>query len=116
MRNENIVPREPIEREVTPQAVPIGELRAAPGPETSIPDDTAVTNAKAAPSAERAGATSGPYRLLEPIGEGGMGVVFLAEQLRPVWRKVALKVVKPGLDTKQVIARFEAERQALAVM
>ena len=65
----------------------------------------------AAPPAERAGATIGRYKLLERIGEGGFGVVYMAEQLTPVRRKVALKVIKPGLDTRQVIARFEAERQ-----
>jgi eukaryotic-like serine/threonine-protein kinase len=53
---------------------------------------------------------------LEQIGEGGFGVVFLAEQTQPVRRKVALKVLKPGMDTRQVVARFEAERQALAIM
>jgi serine/threonine protein kinase len=58
----------------------------------------------------------GPYKLLEQIGEGGFGVVFLAEQMAPVRRKVALKIIKPGMDTRQVIARFEAERQALAMM
>jgi serine/threonine protein kinase len=58
----------------------------------------------------------GPYKLLKQIGEGGFGVVFLAEQERPLRRKVALKVIKPGMDTRQVIARFEAERQALAMM
>src|SRR6056297_2998504 len=58
----------------------------------------------------------GPYKLLEPIGEGGMGVVYLAQQSNPVRRKVALKVIKPGMDSRQVIARFEAERQALAMM
>jgi serine/threonine protein kinase/tetratricopeptide (TPR) repeat protein len=62
------------------------------------------------------GTVIGPYKLLEPIGEGGFGVVFMAEQQRPVRRKVALKVLKPGMDTRQVIARFEAERQALALM
>jgi serine/threonine protein kinase len=62
------------------------------------------------------GSRVGPYRLLSPIGEGGMGAVFLAEQTRPVQRLVALKVIKPGLDSCQVIARFEAERQALALM
>ena len=56
------------------------------------------------------------YQLLQQIGEGGCGVVFLAEQQEPVRRRVALKVVKPGMDTKSVIARFEAERQALALM
>jgi serine/threonine-protein kinase len=69
----------------------------------------------AAPS-ERVGATVGRYKLLERIGEGGFGVVYMAEQQHPVRRKVALKVIKPGLDTRQVIARFEAERQALALM
>ena len=63
-----------------------------------------------------AGATIGPYQIRERIGEGGMGVVFVAEQSEPVQRKVAIKVIKPGMDTKEVIARFEAERQALAFM
>ncbi len=58
----------------------------------------------------------GPYKLLEEIGEGGMGVVYMAEQMRPIYRKVALKIIKPGMDSRQVIARFEAERQALAMM
>jgi non-specific serine/threonine protein kinase/serine/threonine-protein kinase len=58
----------------------------------------------------------GPYRLLDILGEGGFGVVYLAEQMRPIRRRVALKLIKPGMDTKQVIARFEAERQALALM
>jgi serine/threonine protein kinase len=58
----------------------------------------------------------GPYRLLEEIGEGGVGVVFMAEQEAPVRRRVALKVLKPGTDTKAVVARFESERQALALM
>src|SRR5262249_11011048 len=68
------------------------------------------------PVTERPGTVIGPYKLLEPIGEGGFGVVFLAEQTRPVRRRVALKVLKPGMDTRQVVARFEAERQALAIM
>jgi serine/threonine-protein kinase len=62
------------------------------------------------------GTIIGPYKLLEQIGEGGFGVVYLAEQKYPVRRKVAVKVVKPGMDTKQVDGRFEAERQALALM
>jgi serine/threonine protein kinase/WD40 repeat protein len=69
-----------------------------------------------APSVEYPGTHIGPYKLLEQIGEGGFGVVFMAEQLRPVRRRVALKVIKPGMDSRQVIARFEAERQALALM
>src|SRR2546425_10903495 len=65
---------------------------------------------------EGPGTQIGPYKLMEQIGEGGFGVVFLAEQQQPVRRKVALKVLKPGMDTRQVVARFEAERQALALM
>jgi serine/threonine protein kinase/WD40 repeat protein/Tfp pilus assembly protein PilF len=68
------------------------------------------------PIQERPGTTVGPYKLLEQIGEGGFGLVFMAEQQQPVRRKVAVKVLKPGMDTRQVIARFEAERQALALM
>src|SRR3984893_11016042 len=68
------------------------------------------------PVTERPGTVIGPYKLLEQIGEGGFGLVFLAEQQQPLRRKVALKVLKPGMDTRQVIARFEAERQALALM
>jgi serine/threonine protein kinase/Flp pilus assembly protein TadD len=69
-----------------------------------------------APLTEAPGLTVGPYKLLEQIGEGAFGIVFMAEQDRPVRRKVALKVLKPGMDTRQVVARFEAERQALALM
>src|SRR5437016_2869045 len=69
-----------------------------------------------APITERTGTVIGPYKLLQQIGEGGMGTVFMAEQTHPVQRKVALKIVKPGMDSRQVIARFEAERQALALM
>src|ERR1035441_2560453 len=61
-------------------------------------------------------AVIGPYKLLQQIGEGGCGVVYLAEQDQPVRRLVALKLIKPGMDSKQVIVRFEAERQALALM
>lgn len=63
-----------------------------------------------------AGTTIGPYKLLERIGEGGMGVVYMAQQTEPVKRRVALKIIKPGMDTRQVITRFEAERQTLAMM
>jgi serine/threonine protein kinase/Tfp pilus assembly protein PilF len=65
---------------------------------------------------EKAGDWIGRYKLLQQIGEGGWGVVYLAEQKQPVHRRVALKIIKPGMDTKNVIARFEAERQALALM
>jgi tRNA A-37 threonylcarbamoyl transferase component Bud32/tetratricopeptide (TPR) repeat protein len=67
-------------------------------------------------SREQAGAQIGRYKLLEQIGEGGMGTIWMAEQREPVKRRVALKIIKLGMDTKQVIARFEAERQALAMM
>ena len=62
------------------------------------------------------GSQIGPYHLLGVLGEGGMGVVYLAEQEQPVRRRVALKVIKLGMDTREVVARFEAERQALALM
>ncbi|MGD9636800.1 MAG: protein kinase [Pirellulales bacterium] len=65
---------------------------------------------------EQPGTVIGPYTLVEQIGEGGFGVVFLAEQATPIRRRVALKIIKPGMDTRQVVARFEAERQALALM
>jgi serine/threonine protein kinase len=68
------------------------------------------------PFDDRPGTTLGNYKLLEQIGEGGFGLVFAAEQQEPVRRTVALKLIKPGMDTRQVIARFEAERQALAIM
>ena len=82
----------------------LDDVRAAPVPATP-------------PSiVEGPGTLVGPYKLLEQIGEGGFGVVFMAEQQHPVRRKVALKIVKPGMETRQVVARFEAERQALALM
>jgi serine/threonine protein kinase/tetratricopeptide (TPR) repeat protein len=68
------------------------------------------------PGHERPGTLLGPYKLLEPIGEGGMGTVWMAEQTEPIQRRVAVKVVKEGMDSRQVLARFEAERQALALM
>jgi len=67
-------------------------------------------------AAQAPGTRIGPYKLLQQIGEGGMGVVYMAEQEKPVRRRVALKIVKPGMDTGRIIARFEAERQALALM
>jgi len=84
-------------------------------PPTGLLSDDCAAAASGA-NADRPGTTVGPYKLLEQIGEGGMGVVFIAEQVRPVRRRVALKLIKPGLDTKEVIARFGAERQALAMM
>jgi WD40 repeat protein/serine/threonine protein kinase len=65
---------------------------------------------------DRPGSVIGPYKLLQEIGEGGMGIVYMAEQSQPVRRTVALKIIKPGMDSRQVVARFEAERQALALM
>ena len=65
---------------------------------------------------EQPGTLIGPYKLLQEIGQGGMGVVYMAEQLQPVQRKIALKIIKVGMDTAQVVARFQAERQALALM
>ena len=82
-------------------------LKSSPEPAPTV-DHTSLT--------ELPGATIGRYKLMEQIGEGGMGTVFVAEQERPIRRKVALKVVKPGMDSKAVVARFEAERQALAMM
>src|SRR5688572_8135753 len=77
----------------------------------AIGDGTASALPSGAP-----GTVIGPYKLLQQIGEGGMGTVFMAEQSQPIQRKVALKIIKPGMDSRQVIARFEAERQALAMM
>ncbi len=81
-----------------------------------VDDDSAATAALDQRPLERPGTQIGPYKLLQEIGEGGMGVVYMAEQKEPVERRVALKIIKPGMDTRQVIARFEAERQALAMM
>ena len=84
---------------------------------TGIEDTLALSstpNVRGEPS--EVGKRIGPYRLLQLIGEGGMGDVWLAEQLEPVRRRVAIKVIKAGMDTKQVVVRFESERQALALM
>jgi eukaryotic-like serine/threonine-protein kinase len=79
-------------------------------------DPNGTAGCEAAESASGVGTVIGPYKLLEQIGEGGMGLVFVAEQHEPIKRRVALKIIKPGMDSRQVIARFEAERQALALM
>src|SRR5262245_6290519 len=68
------------------------------------------------PASESPGAVLGPYKLVEQVGEGGMGAVWMAQQSEPVKRLVALKLIKAGMDSRQVTARFEAERQALALM
>jgi eukaryotic-like serine/threonine-protein kinase len=93
-------------------------LQARPKAESFLESPAAnlVARAGEPPVPERPGTVIGPYKLLQQIGEGGMGTVFLAEQTHPVQRKVALKVIKAGMDSQQVIARFEAERQALALM
>ena len=79
-----------------------------------LPENVPVTTDL--PAREGRGTVIGPYKLLEPIGEGGMGTVWMAEQTDPIQRRVAVKVVKEGMDSRQVLARFEAERQALALM
>ncbi len=81
-----------------------------------LAESEAVATLDTSPRIEGPGTRIGRYELLELIGEGGMGLVYLAEQKEPVRRKVVLKVIKPGMDSKQVVARFEAERQALAVL
>jgi serine/threonine protein kinase len=88
-----------------------GSFLEAPAPAVHL-----VATVDQTPSAERPGTVIGPYKLLEQIGEGGFGTVFMAEQQQPLRRKVALKVLKPGMDSRQEVARFEAERQALALM
>ena len=79
-------------------------------------EDESIPTASFASSAARPGGQIGPYNLLSILGEGGFALVYLAEQQRPVRRRVALKIIKPGMDSKQVITRFEAERQALALL
>src|SRR6185503_11377241 len=85
-------------------------------PPTGVGGDAESTQLMTELISEKAGDRIGRYKLLEKIGEGGCGVVYMAEQEEPVRRRVALKVIKLGMDTKQVVARFEAERQALALM
>jgi serine/threonine protein kinase len=86
-----------------------GEFLEAPAPDPTI-------SAEKPTHSEGPGTVIGPYKLLQAIGEGGMGRVYMAEQLEPVQRKVALKIIKPGMDSRAVLARFAAERQALALM
>jgi tetratricopeptide (TPR) repeat protein len=97
-------------------AAPAADSSAAVVPGGGEKQESSERAAPVLPAAERAGSRIGPYKLLQQIGEGGMGVVWMAEQQEPVRRRVALKVIKPGMDSGQVIARFEAERQALALM
>lgn len=83
--------------------------------DVSIPDSNQTATEPGRPI-EGPGSTIGPFKLLQRLGEGGMGTVYMAEQTHPVRRKIALKIIKPGMDSRQVVARFEAERQALALM
>ena len=83
--------------------------------EKSAPEAVPQTRAEATVG-EKPGDRIGRYKLLQQIGEGGCGVVYMAEQEEPIRRRVALKIIKPGMDTKSVMVRFEAERQALALM
>ncbi|MGB2822043.1 MAG: serine/threonine-protein kinase, partial [Phycisphaerae bacterium] len=87
-----------------------------PSPSAEQPQELPATRSIDYPSLEQPGTEIGPYRLLEVLGEGAFGVVYLASQSSPVRRRVALKIIKPGMDSRQVLARFEAERQALAMM
>ena len=93
-----------------------GEFLASPTMTEANEAAKAAAGIAASGPSEGPGIKIGPYKLLQLIGEGGFGVVYMAEQERPVRRRVALKIIKLGMDTKQVIARFEAERQALAMM
>ncbi len=103
--------RRRIERMLAAQAEAASFLETPPSAIVAIASPTIEL-----PAHEKPGTQIGPYKLLQQIGEGGMGVVYMAEQTQPVQRKVALKVIKPGMDSHQIIARFEAERQALAMM
>jgi WD40 repeat protein len=106
---DNVPLRQRVEALLRAHDAPQGFLPEQPG---AAPKSTIVVT----PISEAAGTVIGRYKLLQQIGEGGCGVVYMAEQQEPVRRRVALKVIKLGMDTKQVIARFEAERQALALM
>jgi serine/threonine protein kinase/tetratricopeptide (TPR) repeat protein len=100
--------RRRVERLLARDAQASGFLESPVAPPTATAESPSLS--------EGPGTSIGPYKLREQIGEGGMGVVYVAEQTEPVRRKVALKIIKPGMDSKQIIARFEAERQALAMM
>jgi serine/threonine protein kinase len=95
-------------------AVAPGETLDPPGEPKQV--DLERTRDEPSPHGEGLGASIGPYKLIQKLGEGGMGVVWVAEQTVPVKRRVALKVIKPGMDSARVLRRFEAERQALALM
>jgi eukaryotic-like serine/threonine-protein kinase len=92
----------------------VGTAAHVEPPEGADPDPAATADQP--PAGEQPGGVIGPYKLIEPIGEGGMGAVWMAQQTEPVKRLVALKLIKAGMDSKQVVAWFEAERQPLALM
>ena len=94
----------------------LGDFLDSPAFADTTPGSTMTINPEMIAVSEKAGDKIGRYKLLQKIGEGGCGVVYMAEQEEPVRRRVALKIIKLGMDTKSVIARFEAERQALALM
>src|SRR5215472_15343669 len=102
--------RERVEALLAAQGLPLDLL------DPTVADPNAVGLIKDIPHEEGPGIIIGRYRLLEKIGEGGFGVVYAAEQKEPVKRRVALKILKLGMDTRAVVARFEAERQALAML
>ncbi len=102
---------EETDEDATTQGTAISDATDDFTPAPTAPDQTTRR-----PITEGPGSRIGPYKLLQAIGQGGMGAVFLAEQELPIRRRVALKIIKPGMDSEQVIARFEAERQALALM
>ena len=92
-----------------------GQLAAHEGAGEFLKTDAVLSPETQTPT-EREGERIGRYKLLQEIGEGGFGTVWMAEQTEPLTRRVALKIIKLGMDTREVIARFEAERQALAMM
>ncbi|MHC4324548.1 MAG: tetratricopeptide repeat protein [Planctomycetota bacterium] len=96
-----------------PENKEANRLRAA---DSTVPSNSSGFTASLQSSVEHIGQWIGPYRLVRILGEGGMGIVYLAEQQQPIKRQVALKVIKPGMDSARILARFEAERQALALL